>query len=123
MIKIKNVYVKPGIYDGIRILVERRWPRGIRRSSQHVDIWLKKLGPSPELHKWFLHNEDSWSEYNKKYKKEITNSKAIEKLIDIVLSTDVVTLLFTKDNHEENDAAVVWKEVQRVLIKMDKYVQ
>lgn len=122
MIKIKNVYVKPDIHDGVRILVERKWPRGMRRSSQHVDMWLKKLGPSPELHKWFLHNENKWSEYEKKYKKEMINSKPFKRLIDIVLNTDTVTLLFTKENHEQNDAAVVWKEVQNVLMKMEKYV-
>lgn len=122
MIKIKNVYVKPDIHDGVRILVERKWPRGMRRSSQHVDMWLKKLGPSPELHKWFLHNKGKWSEYEKKYKKEMINSKPFKRLVDIVLNTDTVTLLFITDNHEENDAAIVWKSIQDTFMQMQKYM-
>ncbi len=121
MIKIKNVYDKPDIHDGVRILVERRWPRGMRRSSSHVDMWLKRIGPSPELHKWFIHNQDKWVEYEKRYRHEMVASKPFNKLIDVVLNTDVVTLLFTRSNHEENDAVVVWRALQERLEKMKKY--
>lgn len=121
MIKIKNVYEKPDIHDGVRILIERKWPRGMRRSSSHVDMWLKRIGPSPDLHKWMLHNEDKWAEYEKKYRKELSTSKPFNKLIDVVLNTDVVTLLFTKDDHEQNDAVVVWRALQEHLEKMRAY--
>jgi Uncharacterized conserved protein len=115
MIRIKWIYDKPDIHDGVRILIERRWPRGMRRSSQHVDIWLKRIGPSEELHRWLLHNPGKWSEYEKRYTKEMKDSTPFRKLVDIAIHTDTVTLLFNKDDHEKNDAAVVWVALQKTL--------
>ncbi len=120
MIKIKWIYDKPDIHDGIRILIERKWPRGMRRSSQHVDIWLKRIGPSEELHKWHLHNRESWAEYERRYRREIVKSMPFKKLLDIVMNTDMVTLLFTNNDHDKNDAVVVWKALQEAIVRSGK---
>ena len=62
MITVKRIYEKPGIDDGLRILVERLWPRGISRERAHIDLWLKDVAPSPELRKWFNHEDEKWEE-------------------------------------------------------------
>ena len=65
MIKIKRVYEKPDIHDGLRILVDRLWPRGIRRSTSNIDLWIKDVAPSMELRKWYSHEEKKWPEFEK----------------------------------------------------------
>lgn len=120
MIKIKWIYDKPDIHDGIRILIERKWPRGMRRSSQNVDIWMKRIGPSEDLHKWYLHNTNNWAEYERRYKREIVRSIPFKKLLDIVKNTDMVTLLFTNKDHERNDAVIVWRALQDAIIREER---
>ncbi len=117
MIKIKGIYEKPDIHDGVRILIERRWPRGMRRSSQHVDIWLKKIGPSDDLHRWHIHNPGKWVEYEKKYIEEMKDSTPFRKLVEIAMHTDTLTLMFNGENPEKNDAVIVFNLLKKRLIE------
>ncbi|MEM0143134.1 MAG: DUF488 family protein, partial [Candidatus Parvarchaeum sp.] len=71
MIKIKRIYDTIEVTDGIRILVDRLWPRGVRRSSQKVDYWAKDVAPSNELRKWFGHDPSKWEEFRKRYIEEL----------------------------------------------------
>ena len=70
-IKLKRVYEKPSAYDGIRILVERLWPRGLKKEEAHVDEWLRDAAPSNELRKWYGHDPAKWSQFKEKYWKEL----------------------------------------------------
>ena len=63
MIKLKRVYEAPSKADGIRILVDRLWPRGLSKEKAHVDLWLKEVAPSTELRKWFAHDPAKWTEF------------------------------------------------------------
>ena len=67
MITIKRIYEKPEKDDGFRILVERLWPRGISKERAHIDLWLKEVAPSPELRKWFNHEDEKWEEFVRRY--------------------------------------------------------
>ena len=69
MIKLKRVYEKPSRQDGERILVERLWPRGLKKERAAVDLWLKDVAPSPELRQWFRHDPARWAEFQKRYRK------------------------------------------------------
>ena len=66
-IKIKRVYEQPDKNDGMRILVDRLWPRGLTKEKAGVDLWLKDIAPSTELRKWFNHDPDKWDEFKKRY--------------------------------------------------------
>jgi len=72
MIKaVKRVYDKPAKEDGMRILVDRLWPRGLTKQKAAIDLWMKDIAPSTELRKWFGHDPDKWSEFRKKYLQEL----------------------------------------------------
>ena len=64
-IKIKRVYEKPSKADGMRILVDRLWPRGLTKQKADIDLWLKEIAPSTELRKWFAHDPKKWTEFRK----------------------------------------------------------
>src|SRR5690606_18397474 len=68
---IKRVYEEPSTADGYRVLVDRIWPRGVSKEKAHVDEWLKEVGPSTELRKWFNHEDAKWDEFQTRYRAEI----------------------------------------------------
>ena len=67
-IKLKRAYEEADSSDGIRILVERLWPRGVTKTAAALDHWFKDIAPSPELRKWFAHRRERWSEFQKRYR-------------------------------------------------------
>ncbi len=115
MIKIKRVYEKPEITDGERILVDRLWPRGIRRSTMNIDYWVKNVGPSNELRKWFAHDPKKWVSFKAKYREELKESRALEKLLDQVRAADTVTFLYGSKDREHNNALVLLDVVNERL--------
>ena len=70
-IHLKRTYEEPSRSDGLRILVERLWPRGLSKDRAAVDVWLKDIAPSPELRRWFGHNPAKWEEFQKRYRAEL----------------------------------------------------
>ncbi len=106
-IKIKRVYEKPVKEDGFRILVDRLWPRGLSKGKAAVDLWFKEIAPSTELRKWFAHDPAKWTEFQKKYKKELQeNSGAVSELKKYVESGNV-TLLYAAHDEEHNQAIII----------------
>lgn len=109
MLKIKRVYDDISQQDGKRILVDGMWPRGIKKADLKHDEWLKDLAPSRELRKWFNHDADKWSDFKKKYFKELDDHR--EELENIKADSEGhnVTLLYAaKDEHYNQ--AVAMKE-------------
>ena len=76
-ISLKRVYEKPGLKDGKRILVERFWPRGLKKDEAKIDEWLREVAPSTELRKWFGHDPAKWDEFKERYWKELDKKKDI----------------------------------------------
>lgn len=109
-IHIKRVYIKPEKEDGIRILVDRLWPRGLTKEKANVDIWLKELAPSTELRKWFGHDLAKWKDFQKKYKQELKKNKQQISLLKEELKKGTVTLVYCAKDEEHNEA-VVLKEI------------
>ena len=108
MVKILRVYVGYNVTDGIRVLVDRLWPRGLRRSSSNVEMWLKDIAPSDELRKWFSHSPTRWESFRARYKKELEeNEKAVGKLIMMLRSNDTVTLVYASKDELHNNAVVL----------------
>ncbi|WP_031501045.1 DUF488 domain-containing protein [Bryobacter aggregatus] len=105
----KRVYEKPGAEDGMRILVDRLWPRGLSKEKAHVDLWLKELAPSTELRKWFAHDPEKWVEFQKRYRLELKDhSEALEQLKREV-DQGPVTLLYAAKDESHNEALVLEK--------------
>ena len=106
-IRIKRVYepaVKP---DGFRILVDRLWPRGIKKEDAHVDVWLKEIAPSNELRKWFNHDPEKWEAFHKRYLAELQLSPATEELLEQAKKHATVTLVYSAKDELHNQAVVI----------------
>ena len=106
-IKIKRVYEKPGEEDGIRILVDRLWPRGLTKEKAAVDLWLKGIAPSTELRKWFDHDPEKWNEFKKKYFAELKGNKEAVLILKDHLKKGVVTLLYAAKDEDHNEALLL----------------
>lgn len=115
MILIKRVYEKFYVTDGMKVLVERLWPRGIRRNTPNVDIWLKNVAPTQELRKWYMHDPKRWVEFKRRYLNELKGSKAVEQLMRIALSTDPVTLVYSTSDTKHSSALILQKYLDRLL--------
>lgn len=107
MIRIKRVYEEPAPGDGVRFLVERLWPRGIRKDALQMKAWLKELAPSPDLRKWYAHDVSRWEEFQKRYRRELkADPDALEPLLDAARHGNV-TLLYSARDTEHNSALVL----------------
>lgn len=107
MIRIKRVYEEPAPGDGARFLVERLWPRGIRKDALQMKAWLKELAPSPDLRKWYAHDVSRWEEFQKRYRRELkADPDALEPLLDAARHGNV-TLLYSARDTEHNSALVL----------------
>ena len=109
-IAVKRVYEAASPADGVRVLVDRLWPRGLTKEKVAVKFWLRDLAPSTELREWFHANPDAWRLFRKRYLKELVSPKAsaaVEKLYRLVEWKRDVTLLYASKNEEHNNAVVL----------------
>jgi uncharacterized protein YeaO (DUF488 family) len=106
-ILLKRAYEPPEPSDGFRILVDRLWPRGVSKSSAHIDLWLKDIAPSTALRKWFDHDPLKWIEFRDRYFLELSrNPEAVEQLTE-QLHRGVVTLVYGAKDKEHNQAVAL----------------
>jgi uncharacterized protein YeaO (DUF488 family) len=118
-IKIKRIY-EVSKNDGFRILVDRLWPRGVKKEEARIDLWFKEIAPSEKLRKWFKHDISKWEEFKKKYEEEINqNEENLKRLIEIIKNKKVVTLIFSAKDKEHNNA-IVLKEVLMKRVKNER---
>jgi uncharacterized protein YeaO (DUF488 family) len=116
MVKLKRAYEPASRGDGHRVLVERLWPRGIRKEALPLDAWRKEISPSGELRKWFSHDPKRWSEFRLRYLKELKEPAAAEQLRALAdLAADrTLTLVFSSHDAEHNNAVVLKREIERL---------
>ena len=107
MIKLKRAYEPVGREDGTRILVERLWPRGVRKAALRLDAWLKDVAPSTELRQWFGHDPAKWLQFQRRYRAELDrNAAALEPILKAALRGRV-TLIYSSHDQEHNNAVVL----------------
>lgn len=104
---VKRVYEEPGPADGLRILVDRLWPRGVSKENARIDVWLKNVAPSNDLRKWYQHDHQKWPEFKKRYFAELDNEKgALEELKGYVRKGKVAFLYSAKEPLYNNAVAL-----------------
>lgn len=114
IIKLKRVYELSAKSDGFRVLVDRLWPRGVKKQTANIDLWFKDAAPSTELRKWYDHDPEKWSEFKKCYTKELNQKKdLLQTLIDYKRKT--ITLVFAAKNIEYSHALILQKYLQKKL--------
>lgn len=106
-LKLKRAYETPTADDGIRVLVDRLWPRGIKKSEAAIDHWLKELAPSTELRKWFGHDPARWSEFRRRYVAEIEEHRDELDRLRGLMSEGRITLVYSAHDQTHNDAVVL----------------
>ena len=106
-IRIKRVYELPAKDDGLRVLVDRLWPRGLTKEKAAVDLWLKEIAPGTGLRKWFAHDSDKWAGFKKKYITELKENKEPVSLLKEKIKKGTVTLLYGAKDQEHNEAVVL----------------
>ena len=112
MITLKRAYDAVSRTDGTRFLVERLWPRGISKTKLRVDAWLKEVGPSTHLRKWFKHDPEKWDEFRRRYFKELASQPEAWQPILSAARRGRVTLVYSSHDTQHNNAVALQEYVQ-----------
>jgi uncharacterized protein YeaO (DUF488 family) len=117
VLKTKRAYDKKEESDGKRILIDRLWPRGVSKTEAGIDEWLKDLGPSTELRKWFGHDPEKWAEFQKKYEKELSAPEQKQLLDEItkIAARSTVTLIYSAKDTEHSNVKVLEQILQKSM--------
>jgi uncharacterized protein YeaO (DUF488 family) len=116
MVRIKRAYEPPEKSDGMRILVDRVWPRGVKKEKLDTALWMKDAAPSDALRKWFDHDPAKWEEFRKRYLKELERPQAREMLTEIARSAkkSTVTLVYSARDERHNQAVVLKEAIDKL---------
>ena len=106
-IRLKRIYDKPSPDDGLRVLVDGLWPRGLSRRAACADLWLKEAAPSPELRRWFGHQPRRWPAFRRRYRAELARRPDVVRLLDDLRRRTSITLLFGARDEARNNAVVL----------------
>ena len=114
MVRVKRVYEKAEKGDGWRVLVDRLWPRGMTKEAAKADVWVKDVAPSDALRKWFGHEPEKWAEFQKRYRAELSDKKAmIAELKKMEKEHKTLTLLYGAKDEKHNQAVVLAEFLKR----------
>jgi uncharacterized protein YeaO (DUF488 family) len=114
-VRVKRIYEKASPTDGVRVLVDRVWPRGLSKNDADIDVWLKDLAPTTRLRKWFGHDPDKWPEFKRRYASElIRKGDLIDDLLERAKRRKV-TLLFSARERRFNNAVALKEYLESSL--------
>jgi uncharacterized protein YeaO (DUF488 family) len=112
MIRLKRVYEEPAPEDGLRILVERLWPRGLSKARAAVDLWIKEVAPSPELRRWYHHDPARWEEFRERYRAELRKKEDVVEELRRYCRGQTVTLVYAARDEQHNSALVLKHDLE-----------
>lgn len=107
MIKLKRAYKPASKKDGLRILVERLWPRGVTKAKGRIALWCRDLAPTTELRKWFHAHRDKWEEFKKRYFSELGHQETAVRMLKFISEREPVTFIYAAENEEQNSAVAL----------------
>lgn len=117
-IKIKRIYDGLSDDDGFRILIDRLWPRGVKKETAGIDVWMKEVTPSPALRTWFSHDPGKWASFSRQYLAELKAAQpSVDKLVDYVHRYKTVTLLYGAKDVQHTHALILERYVKSLLKK------
>lgn len=112
-LKMKRAYDRPEQNDGYRVLVDRLWPRGMKKERARLDEWLKEIAPSDDLRKWFRHNDENWDEFKRRYFRELDDKQREVDEIVKKARAGRVTLLYAARDEQHNNASALLEYLQK----------
>jgi uncharacterized protein YeaO (DUF488 family) len=107
VIQVRRAYDPPGRADGFRVLVDRIWPRGLKKEEAAIDLWLKDVAPSAGLRKWFGHDPAKWDEFRRRYASELDRKPDAVRLLEEKSRSGTLTLVFAAKDEEHSNAAAL----------------
>ena len=119
-VDIKRVYEQAADEDGVRILVDRLWPRGVSKERAALSGWLKDVAPSPDLRRWWHHDPDRFEDFARRYRTELDDNPALEDLLSIVREHDRTTLVYAAKDPAVNHALILRDCIRQALEKDTK---
>jgi len=115
VVRVKRIYDPPKKDDGVRVLVDRLWPRGLAKDKARIDLWLRDIAPSDALRKWFAHDPNRWAAFQKKYREELKAKKELLRQIKrLEKGSGVVTLLYGARDEKHNQAVALGSLLKRL---------
>jgi uncharacterized protein YeaO (DUF488 family) len=118
MITLKRAYEPAGRQDGKRFLVDRVWPRGVKRDELQIDGWLEEAAPSTELRKWFAHDPTRWNEFQQRYRQELSAHPDAVAEVLVAAKTGNITLVYGARDTRHNQAVVLKDVLEEQLGRM-----
>ncbi len=112
-IRLKRVYEPPAKADGVRVLVERLWPRGLTKAAAKIDHWTKDIAPSPALRQWFAHDPEKWTGFRRRYRAELAANKEGVAALRALCAKGTVTFVFAAKDEAQNSAALLKAFLER----------
>jgi uncharacterized protein YeaO (DUF488 family) len=112
-VRLKRAYDPAAADDGVRVLVDRLWPRGVKKADARVDRWFKDLAPSGELRKWFGHDPERWEEFRRRYRAELAGKGEQLDELRKLAHAQAVTLVYAAHDEAHNNAVVLQEELTR----------
>jgi uncharacterized protein YeaO (DUF488 family) len=106
-LQLKRAYDKPAAADGTRVLVDRLWPRGVKKSEAAIALWARDLAPSTDLRKWFGHDPERWSEFKSRYTAELCQHGELLEHLRRLARRGPVTLIYAARDQEHNEAVII----------------
>jgi uncharacterized protein YeaO (DUF488 family) len=106
-VRIKRAYEPPSPHDGTRVLVDRLWPRGVKKANAGISQWMKEIAPSNELRKWFRHDPARWEEFRRRYKAELTKKRELVAQLRELATQGPLTLVYSAHDETHNQAVVL----------------
>jgi uncharacterized protein YeaO (DUF488 family) len=120
VVRIKRIYDEPARTDGVRVLVDRLWPRGVRKEKAGLDEWQREVAPSTSLRKWFGHDPNRWQEFRRRYLEELrAHPDALEQLRKLARQKPV-TLLYGARDPQRNHAVVLKEALEQKRVMVHK---
>ena len=113
MIQLKRAYETASDKDGVRILVERLWPRGLTKAKAALDLWIKDVAPSAELRKWFGHDPVRWKQFRQRYWKELNDRKDAVDVLRRKAQSGKVTFIYAAHDEEHNGALALKEYIEQ----------
>jgi len=118
-VKVKRVYDQPDARDGMRVLVDRLWPRGISRDQAMADLWLREAAPSDALRRWYGHEPNRWEPFRRKYRAELAGRADVLRLLDDLRRRGPLTLLYGARDTKRNNAVVLCEVLEKGLARAE----
>jgi uncharacterized protein YeaO (DUF488 family) len=120
MIQVKRAYDPVSAHDGARFLVERLWPRGVRKEDLHIEAWVKDVAPSTELRKWFQHDPTKWNRFRQRYFRELDKHREVWDPLLNRARSEHVTLIYSARDTEHNNAVALQEFLEKQIVRSER---